>query len=298
MQRLLTVITLLAILISTVRPSHAQDLYVGGTLGQDIIRITPNGKASVFTKIEGGLPSSLVFNSRYGLCVEVNNLGTMVAEGKIQTFTSNGSRTGILHSNIEIVSALAADRQGNLYVGGLGNVRSIQAMTPTPPVPELQFVNEIKPGSIHIISHRRFALVGGLAVNDHGFVFVVDLANKALVKIAPDGKASVFTHFGKGMPSGVALDRAGNVYVCFGDANLIKKYSPSGVGIVFAKAGLDTPAGMAFDEVGNLYVANTGNNTIERFTPGGRGSVFAHDGLDQPMFLTFAPTPKTPGTAH
>lgn len=149
----------------------------------------------------------------------------------------------------------------------------------------------------------RFNGLQGIAIDSGGNLFVCDMFNATIRKVAPAGTNWVVTTLaGKagqtgitdGMgdkarfdwPGGIALDRAGALYI--GDINnhTIRKMTlvdtnwsvttfagrPGEHGTIdgpWNEAQFYWPCGTAVDGSGNIYVADYGNNTIRKITPAG-----------------------------
>lgn len=144
----------------------------------------------------------------------------------------------------------------------------------------------------------------GLAADGDGNIYVADLGNNLIRKIAPGiivttlaGKAdsagyadgqdtSAFFN----QPFGVAVDPAGNVFVADAGNNRVRKITPNGLVSTYAGTGaaglsngLDTatfnfPESVTIDKAGNLYVADYGNNMIRKIATDGTVSTFAGSG--------------------
>jgi sugar lactone lactonase YvrE len=142
----------------------------------------------------------------------------------------------------------------------------------------------------------------GAAVDTAGNVYVGDLGNNLVRKIAPggvvstlagqagvagsangSGTAASFSH-----PQGLAVDSSGNVYVADTVNNLIRKISPAGAVTTLAGTGASGaangpatassfafPYGVAVDSSGNVYVADFGNHLIRVITAAGAVSTLA-----------------------
>lgn len=132
----------------------------------------------------------------------------------------------------------------------------------------------------------------GLALDNSGTLYVADLGNGRVRRIAPDGTIDTIAGGGDRVPDGVqatsarlvqprdlALDRDGSLYISdFGGHSV---YRVSRAGIITRVAGtgaagrigevdnippafvpLDSPAGLAVDSLGRLYIADSGNGLI------------------------------------
>lgn len=152
-------------------------------------------------------------------------------------------------------------------------------------------------------SDARFLFPADIAVDNNGVLYVADLSNQTIRKIAPMGTNWVVTTIA-GMagvlgyadgtnsdarfnrPNGIIADQAGNIYV--GDAynDVIRKLTPVGTNWVVTTVagnpgvtgGLDgtntdaqfwTPRGVAADQNGRLYVVDSANFTIRGIVPWG-----------------------------
>jgi hypothetical protein len=110
-----------------------------------------------------------------------------------------------------VPAALAADRQGNVYVGGLAGL-----------VPDQGTVVEFSPDGTRVLaSWTGFSGVSGLAVDDVGTLYVSQLLRPevaprqpgllgVLTRLTRDGRR---TDLDVPFPAGVATDNRGNVYV-------------------------------------------------------------------------------------
>ena len=191
---------------------------------------------------------------------------------------------------------VAVDSAGNAYVADTGN-NTIRKITPRGVV--TTFAGTA--GQSGFTGGRgavaRFHEPYGLAVGPSGNVYVADLLNHAIRRIAPDGAVTTFAGGnGKGSTNGtgtaakfseprdVAVDTNGTIYVADYFNHLIRKITSAGVVTTLAgragKAGskdgvgraarFRAPTGIALDATGTVYVADTGNRAIRKIGANGK----------------------------
>ncbi len=152
-------------------------------------------------------------------------------------------------------------------------------------------------------SVARFSGPAGVAVDSAGNVYVAEIGNYTVRKIAPGGAVSTLAGLagsqgcldGTGsearfhFPLGVAVDSSGNLYVADTFSYTIRKITPGGVvstlaGLAGSTGSYDgigsiarfkEPFGVAVDSGGNVYVADWSAGTIRKITPGGVVSTLA-----------------------
>jgi len=143
----------------------------------------------------------------------------------------------------------------------------------------------------------RFNGLAGLAISPAGDLYICDLRNGRIRRIARDGQtittvagSGSSTHSGDGgpataagigNPAGVAFDQAGNLYFSDSLNHVVRKVDSAGVITTLAgtagrsgfggdggpatAALLSGPSGIALDAQGNIYIADTQNHRIRRF---------------------------------
>src|ERR1039458_9331935 len=214
-----------------------------------------------------------------------------------------GSQDGAgADARFQAPGGVAADSTGNLYIADTAN-NTIRRISPMGVVTTLAGL----PGSHGSLDNQgsaaRFWAPFGIAVDRLGNVYVAEVANSAIRKIAPAGQASTLaglagnpgSNDGAGdnaqfrNPWGVAVDRNGTVYVADTSSCTVRKITSAGAVSTLAgvaghpgssdglggQARFWNPHGVAADSAGNIYVADTGNNTIRKITAAGLVSTLA-----------------------
>src|SRR5438477_115552 len=249
----------------------AGNVYVGDTFNHTIRKITPAGAVTTVAGLAG--------NKGY-----VDGVGTAEAP----------------QFNSPI--GLSADSAGNLYVSDNGN-QTIRKVTPEGVVTTVAGQVAVKGSANGTGTGASFNSPNGTAVDSAGNVFVADLANRTIRKIAPGGAVTTFagstglqgTNDGVGStarftaPMSIAVDNSNNLYVADQGGNTIRKITPGAAVTTLAGLGKIAgtndgvgnaarfvgPEGVAVDSAGNVYVSDTGNDTIRKITPGGVVTTFA-----------------------
>ncbi len=145
----------------------------------------------------------------------------------------------------------------------------------------------------------------GIAIDANNNLFVADLANHCIRKIAPNGLVEVFAGTGVegfadgnwneakfSYPTDIVIDPSGNLFVTEAGTNpKIRKITPSGVVSTFAgstagilngvgtAAKFNYPNGIEIDSDGNLYVADVNNLRIRKITQSAEVTTFAGSGF-------------------
>ena len=222
-----------------------------------------------------------------------NDIRKITPAGVVTTFAgqagTQGSTddTGTL-ARFNFPQGVAVDGSGNVYVADSGN-STIRMITPAGVVTTLAGAAGQVGSTDATGSSARFSSPTGVAVDTSGNVYVADLGNHKIRKIASG--AAVTTLAGSGtagsvdatgiaarfnQPSGVAVDTAFNVYVADNTDPTIRKITSAGVvttiggttgfsdfaDAVGSAARFSQPYGIAVGSAGNLYIGDSGNNAI------------------------------------
>jgi len=287
------------------------NLYVANSESGSVLKITPQGAASVFASGFGlGSISALAVDSQGNIYVSTGNLDDS-AGNMVYKLTPKG-QISVFASLSFFPEALACDAQGNLFIGEpIGG--KVVRITPTGEESTLP---------------ETFEEPAGLAFDAEGNLYVADEDTNTITKITPQGATSVqglsFT------PISLIVDAQGDLLVGSlnpGQASQVFKITPGGTVSPFATlAGLSygvaamalaangnlyvggflgglyrvtphgavsavptvlsTPDAVACDSQGNLYVADRVDGTVSKVTPQGTVSLFA-SGLGHPVALAF-----------
>jgi sugar lactone lactonase YvrE len=170
-------------------------------------------------------------------------------------------------------------------------------------------VGDAPPIATIVGSNTRLSQPNGLALDQAGRLFVVNIASDSILVFAngargnvPPGAAIGGSNTLLNAPEGIALDIHGKVYVTNAFGNSVVVFGASATGnaapidtIAGPNTGLDSPTGIALDPGGRLYVANYGtgaanNSSVTVFASGAHGNATPiatikgdSTGLDQPV---------------
>ena len=149
-----------------------------------------------------------------------------------------------------------------------------------------------------------------VAVDAIGNVYVADIGNARIRKVAPDG--STITVAGNGtpgnqdgtggpngtaefaFPEALALDSTGNILVVDDDystPSIIRRVEPSGNVTTRPVMGLDfsDALGIAITEAGNILLADSGNHRVAVINSSGNATILASDASLDPTGLAVGP---------
>ncbi len=215
--------------------------------------------------------------------------------GTLQTGDGGLATSAIIGS----IQGVAVDRSGNLYISDTDNhrVRKIDlsgVITLLAGTGTAGFSGDGGPATKASLN-----LPYGLAVDADGNIYVADLGNNRVRRVAPDG--TIVTVAGSGQsgsaadsagatgtellePRNVAVDAAGNLYISEFAGHRVRKVTRSGQIATVAGTGtagfngdggpanaaqLAYPAGLAIDGHGTLYVADSQNQRIRQVLSSG-----------------------------
>jgi len=188
------------------------------------------------------------------------------------------------------IQGVALDRLGNTYLSDTDHslVRKIDAkgiITTIAGIGAPGFSGDGGPAATAVLN-----MPYGIAADLAGNVYIADLGNQRVRRIAADGTMSTVAGTGvKGSlgdgglatnaqlmsPRNVAVDAAGNLYISEFEGHRIRRVTPDGKistiagtgvagfrgdGGLAANAAIGFPAGLAVDRAGNLYLADSQNH--------------------------------------
>ncbi len=282
------------------------NLYVADTGNHAIRRITPTGVTTTVAGSVGVSQSGMAdgvgtvarFNGPTGIAVAPDGRTLFIADSA-NRLVRRASLTGLDRANpaswtvttvagtgtpdpsnpdkdgtgdqgtLASIYGIAIDPTGNLYVttDTTHRVRRIQFKGGNPTLASSWQVSTLlknpDPPDPPVLSEPR-----GIATDREGNVYVANSGSGQIIKITPDGAASVLAS-GLTDPRSVAVDSAGYVYVAEAGTHLIKRVSPSGAVTTVAGSGiagfvdgrgdqaqLNNPVAIAVDRGGSVFVAD------------------------------------------
>jgi uncharacterized protein (TIGR03437 family) len=107
----------------------------------------------------------------------------------------------------------------------------------------------------------------GLAFDNRGNLYIADLGNARVRRVAPDGSIASVASTPLVSPRNLAVDSGGNLYISDFDGQQIYKLGPDGALASFV-GGLRYPTALAVDRSGALYIADSENRVVRKFDRG------------------------------
>jgi uncharacterized protein (TIGR03437 family) len=252
--------------------------------------------------------------------VAPNGIITTVAGNGTLGYSGDGGLA--TRASLSYVSGLAADGAGNLYISGSFSI------PPNPPdihvrrISTAGIITRVAGNGIGFAGdggpalNAAFRSIAGLTVDAAGNLYVSDVSNHRIRRIAPNGIISTFAgtgvtgYSGDGgpaaaaalsFPTAVTADAAGNVFFADGqsstvpDRSRIRKVSPSGVITTVAGNGsygfvgdggpaifaaFSSVPSIAADSLGNLFIADLENSRVRKVGPDQIVNTVAGSGRD------------------
>ena len=127
-------------------------------------------------------------------------------------------------------------------------------------------------------------LPADITVDTTGKIYIADSSNNRIVRVTPQGVASVIAITGLGTalsgPAGVAVDGSGNLYIADSGNNRVVEIAPSGSGSVVSTQQRDDPwaARRGVGSIGQPLHCRHGRQSDRGSDPGGHSRSLQHHG--------------------
>jgi NHL repeat len=234
-----------------------------------------------------------------------NPAGTIVTIAGTGTQGNSGDGGPAVAAQLNGPKAVAVDVRGNVYIGeAIGRVRKVASdgtISTVAGTGSNGFSGDGGPATAAQLSWP-----GSLAIDSTGNVYVADVYNFRIRKVAPDGIITTVAGIGNnpfpgnggysgdggratlarlGLPTGIALDNNGNLYIADEGNGRVRMISADG--IIRTVVGPQVPGefqhlyptGLVFDRAGNLFIADNAAGVIRKLTVDGTMSRVAGRGF-------------------
>lgn len=219
-------------------------VYVGDAFNGAIRKITPEGIVSTLARRVGGGAGIALGNAGVLYAADGERVSKVTPDGVVTTFYG-----GPGHS----ISAITADRSGNVFVGDNLTIKKVSASgeVTTLAGASITVTNQIGQ-AVSFVDHvdgigsaARFSSLKSMCVDGQGNIFAADSSGwpATIRKITPEGQVMTVAgapdlsvghadgigpaaQFGSSYLMGIAIDRAGHLYVADGGNNRISKGIP------------------------------------------------------------------------
>ena len=298
--RIFALISVLSICLPGLGQAQAQPSYTIATLaGNGVAGFL--GDAGAATDANINFPLGIASDAAGNVFIadqinhRIRKVGT---DGVISTVAGNGTSgfsgdaAAATSAMLSYPCAVALDSSGNIYIADTFNRR----------------IRKVAGGNITTIAgtgdtgntgdggkatDATMSFPVGLVVDAAGNIYIADMIDNVIRKIATDGTISTVVgngtagFFGDGgaainaqlnLPEGLAVDPAGNLYIADVGNHRIRKVASDGTITTIAGSGfvrgfagdggpatkaiLNYPYGIARDSAGNIFIADLGNNRI------------------------------------
>lgn len=301
----------------------AGNLYIADTHNQRIRKVTTDG---VITTVAGtgvvgysgdeGPATSAQLNTPNGLSIDAegnlyiadtynNTIRKVATDGVITTvagtggFGYSGDGGQATSAQLKSPNGVAVDAAGNLYITDSTNHR-IRKVTPDGIITTVAgtgvagYSGDEGPAISAQLSAPR-----GVAIDVAGNLYIADINNQRIRKVATDGTITTVVgtgavgYSGDGGPATsaqlsyieggvVSVDMSGNLYIADTSNQRIRKVTTDGTITTIAGTGgfgysgdggqatsakINYPVGVTVDASGNLYITDNGNNRIRKLAP-------------------------------
>lgn len=213
--------------------------------------------------------------------VTIDGLIATIAGAGTQGWGGDGGPA--LQASLDTPSALALDRDQNLYIADSGNQR-VRKLSPAGVMWSFAgsgVKGHFGDGGLALVA--QLDSPGALAFDAAGTLYIADTGNNAIRKVTADGVirevagADVCT-----APAGIAAGADGTLFIADTGGNRVRRLQGSTAttiagtgaagpvqdGVAADTAALNAPMGLVFTGSGAIYVADSGNNRIRKLTPG------------------------------